>query len=89
MPVHIETNSKSVRCLAFGAEAILRDAIGDRSGEWIVCIFDMTPTPECVITVAGPGGFVFKRRFEGRRQQSLEFIRERIMQALPPSTPPL
>jgi hypothetical protein len=88
MSVNVWINPKSVNALAMGAESILRDAIGDRPGEWNIFILDMYPSSGCVITVEGPDNFLFRKKFQGPRQQNLEFIRNRILSSLPPHTPP-
>jgi hypothetical protein len=88
MPVHVWANPGSVHALTFGAEAILRDAIGDRSGDWNVFIVDMSPASEYVITIDGPDDFFWRRKFHGSNQQTLEFIIDKIQKSLPPPSPP-
>jgi hypothetical protein len=88
MPVQVWVNPSSVQSLSFAGEAILRDTVGDRPGEWKIFILDMFPSPECVITVEGPDDFLFRRKFEGLQQQRLEFIVKKIAESLPPYIPP-
>jgi hypothetical protein len=81
MSCTIVRNNISAPQLRASTSGAVREGIGERSGDWQVDIYQAPDYPEIAITIAGPQGLSWDWTFY-EQEQSPEFIRERVAQAI-------
>jgi hypothetical protein len=65
-------------------EAVIREEIGDRPGQWNVRIMEFGDWAATHIRISGPNGFDWNGKFEGADEQDKRgsFIRETVREAM-------
>ena len=80
--IHILTNTLPHPTDRAAVEAAVKHAIAGRPGEWRVLLMEPHNASYWQLTITGPMGFTWNRRFDGPTEQSPEYIENTVRSAL-------
>jgi hypothetical protein len=84
MAVKVFSNTIALRTYRDSVQRAVLDAIGERqpSEDWTVSIFEPQDRPDYIIRIEGPNSFRWERDFFGPTEQTPEFIKNAVKEAI-------